>query len=149
MADKEKEKNLPKTCSLRQAQYIAISSLYFPVDCFDCAQHKEIIKSRLVKLYPTKPQRETFHYWLRVSRFVFNWTINFIRSCVNWTPNWMEIKKYATQILPEWTKSCPFQIKGIAIKEAVNAFFKAKGRPKFRSRKQPEQSCFIPNSAIK
>jgi putative transposase len=61
----------------------------------------------------------------------------------------MEIKKYATQILPEWTKSCPFQIKGIAIKEAVNAFFKAKGRPKFRSRKQPEQSCFIPNSAIK
>jgi len=102
-----------------------------------------------VKIYPTKPQREMFYYWMRVSRFVFNWTIDFIRSCVNWTPNWMEIKKYATQILPEWTKSCPFQIKGIAIKEAVNAFFKAKGCPRFRSRKQPEQSCFIPNSAIK
>ena len=130
-------RNLPKTCS--------ISSMYFPVECMD----SEIIKSRSVKLYPTKPQRETFHYWLRVSRFVFNWTIDFIRSCVNWTPNWMEIKKYATQLLPEWTKSCPFQIKGIAIKEAVNAFFKAKGRPRFRSRKQPEQSCFIPHSAIK
>jgi hypothetical protein len=45
--------------------------------------------------------------------------------------SWFSVKKYATQILPEWTKSCPFQIKGIAIKEAVNAFFKAKGRPRF------------------
>lgn len=61
----------------------------------------------------------------------------------------MEIKKYATQLLPYWTKDCPFQIKGIAIKEATNAFFKAKGFPAFRSRKHPEQSCFIPSSAIK
>lgn len=61
----------------------------------------------------------------------------------------MEIKKYATQLLPDWTKDCPFQVKGIAIKEAVNAFFTAKGQPAFRSRKNPEQSCFIPSSAIK
>ena len=61
----------------------------------------------------------------------------------------MEIKKYATQLLPDWTKDCPFQVKGIAIKEATNAFFKAKGKPAFRSRKQPEQSCFVPSSAIK
>jgi len=61
----------------------------------------------------------------------------------------MEIKKYATQQLPGWTKNCPFQIKGIAIKEAHNAFWKAKGRPKFRSRKNPMQSCFIPKTAIK
>lgn len=61
----------------------------------------------------------------------------------------MEIKKYATQQLPEWTKPCPFQIKGIAIKEAHQAFFKAKGHPHFRSRKNPVQSGFIPSSAIK
>jgi putative transposase len=61
----------------------------------------------------------------------------------------MEIKKYATQQLPEWTKRCPFQIKGIAIKEAHHAFFKAKGHPRFRSRKKPVQSCFIPKSALK
>lgn len=61
----------------------------------------------------------------------------------------MEVKKYATQILPEWTKDCPFQVKGMAIKDAHTAFFKAKGRPSFRSRKTPEQSCFIPSSAIK
>jgi putative transposase len=61
----------------------------------------------------------------------------------------MEIKKYATQLLPDWTKDCPFQIKGIAIKEATSAFFKAKGKPQFRSRKTPHQSCFIPKTAIK
>jgi len=61
----------------------------------------------------------------------------------------MEVKKYATQLLPEWTKKCPFQIKGMAIKDAVNAFYKAKGHPKFRSRHELKQSCFIPSSAIK
>lgn len=83
-----------------------------------------------------------------MSRWVFNWTIDFIRSCRNFTPGWMEIKKYATQLLPEWTKSTPFQIKGIAIKEACEAFWKAKGRPSFRSRKDSTQSCFIPKPAI-
>ena len=61
----------------------------------------------------------------------------------------MEIKKYVTQLLPEWTEACPFQIKGIAIKEAVNAFFKAKGKPASRNRKNPLQSCFIPKTALK
>jgi putative transposase len=61
----------------------------------------------------------------------------------------MDVKKCATQQLPDWTKACPFQIKGMAIKDAVNAFYKAKGHPKFRSRHELKQSCFIPSSAIK
>jgi len=61
----------------------------------------------------------------------------------------MEIKKYATKLLPTWTKEVPFQIKGIAIKTACTAFWAAKGRPKFKSRKNPLQTCFIPKSAIK
>jgi putative transposase len=69
----------------------------------------------------------------------------------------MEIKKYATQLLPAWTKDCPFQIKGIAIKDAHNAFWKTckankgSGKPttfRFRSRKDSVQSCFIPKTAI-
>jgi putative transposase len=60
----------------------------------------------------------------------------------------MEIKKYATKYLPIWTKAVPFQIKGIAIKEACEAFWDAKGKPEFRSRKNPEQSCFIPKTAL-
>jgi len=61
----------------------------------------------------------------------------------------MDVKKCATQQLPDWTKECPFQIKGMAIKDAVNAFYKAKGHPKFRSRHELRQSCFIPATAIK
>lgn len=62
-----------------------------------------------------------------------------------------------TRLLPEWTKDTPFQIKGIAIKDAHNAFWKTckankgKGKPtffNFRSRKDPVQSCYIPKSAI-
>ena len=60
----------------------------------------------------------------------------------------MEIKKYATKLLPSWTKAVPFQIKGMAIRDAHNAFWAAKGKPKFRSRKATLQSCFISKSAI-
>ena len=61
----------------------------------------------------------------------------------------MDIKKDLLKHLPVWCDPVPFQIKGIAIKEAHSAFFKAKGYPKFRSRKNSEQSCFIPKTAIK
>jgi len=61
----------------------------------------------------------------------------------------MEIKKDLLKQLPKWCDEIPFQIKAIAVKEAHQAFWKAKGKPKFRSRKAPTQSCYIPKSAIK
>ncbi|MCP4352420.1 MAG: transposase [Desulfobacterales bacterium] len=90
----------------------------FPVGCTDL----ETVVSRLIRLSPTAEQKKIFKNWTDVSRWVFNWTVDFIRSCVGWTPTWMDIKKYATRFLPEWTKKVPFQIKGIAIKEACEAF---------------------------
>ena len=60
----------------------------------------------------------------------------------------MDIKKDMLKQLPEWCEPIPFQIKGIAVKEACDAFWKANGKPHFRSRKKSEQSCFIPKSAI-
>jgi len=60
----------------------------------------------------------------------------------------MEIKKDLLKQLV-WCDEVPFQIKAIAVKEAHQAFWKAKGKPKFRSRKAPTQSCYIPKSAIK
>lgn len=83
-----------------------------------------------------------------ISRFMFNSTFDFIRSCQNFTPSWMDIKKYSTAFAPEFTKNVPFQIKGIAIKDACDAFWKANGHPKFRKRKDLDQSCFIPKSAL-
>jgi len=60
----------------------------------------------------------------------------------------MEIKKDLLKQLPKWCDDVPFQIKGIAVKEAHKAYWKAKTHPKFRSRKAPTQSCYIPKSAI-
>jgi putative transposase len=93
-----------------------------------------------------------------VSRFVYNTTIAFLRDYEgDKKPSWMDIKKMFTRLLPEWTKDTPFQIKGIAIKDAHNAFWKTckankgSGKPttfRFRSRKDTVQSCYIPKSAI-
>jgi len=128
-------KNSQKTYSISCTSSLAV--------CTDC----EITKSKLVKLFPTKEQRKIFKYWTDVSRFVFNWAIDKLK--LGEKPNWMHIKKKSTQELPEWTKKCPFQIKGIAVKEAVAAWFKARKTPKFRTRKDMTQSCYIPKSAIK
>ena len=126
-----------------------------PIFSISCASSRaewmdlEIIKVRSVKLWVTPEQRKTFNYWIDVSRFVFNYTIEFMKAYIGKIPSWMDIKKMFTRLLPEWTKACPFQIKAIAIKDAHHAFWKAKGKPKFRSRKEPKQSAFIPKTAIK
>jgi len=75
--------------------------------------------------------------------------MDYIKSCRNFSPSWMDIKKDLVKILPAWCDDVPYQIKGIAIKEAQAAFWKAMGHPTFRKYKDPEQSCYIPKSAIK
>ena len=136
-----------KTISHRKPSSLKIflqSSTSSPVGCTDL----EVTKTKLLKISPTADQKKIFKMWTDCSRFVFNATIDYIHSCVNFTPSWMDVKKDMKGFLPIWCQAIPFQIKGIAIKEAHNAFFKAKGHPKFRSRKTSEQSCFIPKSAI-
>jgi len=70
----------------------------------------------------------------------------------------MAIKKEILDSLPEWCKEVPFQIKSIAIKDACQAVkiakkkFKKTGKfntVRFKSRKRPSQSCYIPKSAVK
>jgi putative transposase len=111
--------------------------------------HDEITKTKSVKLYPNPKQRQIFKKWHDCSRYVFNQTIDYIRSCVNFSPSWMDIKKDLLKQLPKWCGAVPFQIKAIAVKEAHQAYWKAKGHPRFRSRKAPMQSCYIPKSALK
>jgi putative transposase len=69
----------------------------------------------------------------------------------------MEIKKWLLPSLPEWAKEVPYQIKAIAVKDACNAVKRCKtafnrtGRfyeAKFRSKRNPSQSIFIPKSAV-
>lgn len=61
----------------------------------------------------------------------------------------MDISLDLLKHLPKWCDNVPFQVKKMAIAEASKAFWEAKGRPAFRKLKNPEQSCYIPKSAIK
>lgn len=80
---------------------------------------------------------------------MFNQTIEYMRTCCNFNPSWMDIKLDLLKHLPEWADEVPYQIKGMAVKEAHEAFWKAKGRPQWRSLKEPEQTCYIIKSAVK
>lgn len=118
----------------------------------------EVTKVKSVRLYPTKEQREVLRQWFGVSRYSYNYCMSLMRDHEGEKkPSWMDVK-LDVKNFPEWAKSTPFQVKGIAIKEAHKAFWdtlkatsKNKAKPgfRFRSRKEPTQSIFIPKSAIK
>lgn len=70
----------------------------------------------------------------------------------------MALAKIILAGLPDWAREVPFQIKKIAVKDACEAFSAAKMRAKqdgqsfamkFRSRKDVQQSCYIPKDAVK
>ena len=69
----------------------------------------------------------------------------------------MAAAKPLLQSLPEWAAEIPYQVKKMAVSDAFQAFSngckraKKTGKPfklSFRSRKDPQQSCFIPKSAL-
>lgn len=70
----------------------------------------------------------------------------------------MAAAKIVMAVLPEWASDVPYQVKKIAVEDAYKAFnngcskAKRSGEPftlRFRSRKNPKQSCFIPSSALR
>ncbi len=141
--------NFYKTCSPFLASLLP--------ECTDSAD--TVTKSRKIRLYPTAEQRAIFRRWLGTARFVYNRTLAYLKTLTDQRPSWMEI---ATTIilpaLPEWAKEIPFQIKKIAVKDACDAYTAAKLKYKrtgefsalrFKSRKVPRQTCFIPKTAVK
>jgi putative transposase len=70
----------------------------------------------------------------------------------------MSIKGSLLEALPDWAVETPYQIKSLAIKDACKAVIAAKRRFKqtgkfqevhYRSRKNPTQSCYIPQQALR
>ncbi len=127
----------------------------FPVECPDLENTVKKSKKICLKLSPQ--QKQTIKKWFGVSRFVYNQTIEYLRQ-PGTKANWKGIKTGILQGLPEWCKEVPYQIKSIAIKDACIAVKKAKkkyqegggiSQCRFRSRKSPIQSCYIPKSAVK
>ena len=73
--------------------------------------------------------------------------------------SWKAIKGDILNDLPEWAKDAPYQSKSVAIRDACVAMSEVKRKNKidkqrkhklrFKSRKNPKQSCYIPKSAVK
>ena len=118
------------------------------------------IKSRKIRIYPTQQQKMLFNQWFGISRLCFNKAVdkynNRAKDCKD---SWMDVAK---QVLSEngedYVKTVPYQIKKIAVKDCYSSWLnncrktKKTGVPfklSFRSRKNPEQSCYIPKSAVK
>ena len=113
-------------------------------------------KSRKIRLFLNAEQRSLVRQWFGVSRYVFNKTVKILFNG-EVKANWKGIKTDILNSLPDWSKAVPYQIKSLAIKDACTAVREAKkkyqktrqiNRVKFRSRKNPVQSCYIPKSAV-
>ncbi|WP_364417726.1 helix-turn-helix domain-containing protein [Moorena sp. SIO3H5] len=113
-------------------------------------------KSKKIRLFLNSDQRSIIRKWFGVSRYVFNKTVKILQTG-EVKANWKAIKTRILSDLPEWCKEVPYQIKSIAIKDACTAVREAKkkynktsqiNRVRFRSRKNPVQSCYIPKSAV-
>jgi len=115
-------------------------------------------KSRRVRIYPTKEQRNLLRKWLGVSRLVYNRAIQHYKDKEFEVRNWMKLSKYLlTELDKDYVKSVPHKIKSISVKDAYISWSancrktKKTGKPfslKFKSRKDPIQSCHIPKSAV-
>ena len=115
-------------------------------------------KSRRIRIYPTKEQSNLLRRWLGVQRLVYNRSIEHYNDKNFEIRNWMKLSKYLlTELNMDFVKSVPHQIKDKAVKDAYTSWSvnckKAKktGKPftlKFKSRKDPVQSCFITKSSV-
>lgn len=116
------------------------------------------VRSRRIRIYPTSEQKILFNQWFGVSRKIYNTTVDYYNSDKKDGINWMGIAGPILKSMDfNYVRKVPYQIKKMAIRDCYVSFkngcSKAKrtGEPfeqKFRSRKNPHQSCFIPKSAL-
>ena len=139
-------KNLLQTCSQ--------SSPCFRVEFTD--SENTVTRSRKIRVYPNKEQRTILDQWFGCARFVYNQTVDYLRQ-PDTKASWMAIKKPIIDALPEWSKSVPYQVKSVAVKECCDAVSKAKKKCKntgtfqkvhYRSKKKCDFSIYIPKSAV-
>jgi len=123
----------------------------------ECRTRENTVKkSNKTRIYLNPEQKKIVKKWFGVARFVYNKTIEYLQQPET-KANWKAIKGGILEALPDWCKEVPYQIKSIAIKDACKAVSNAKkkfkdgggiSKMRFRSRKNPIQSCYIPKSGV-
>jgi putative transposase len=114
-------------------------------------------KSKKIRIFLNPDQKALLKQWFGVSRYVYNATVKHLQE-PGAKANWMAVAPTIMGALPDWAKPVPYQIKKIAVKDACIAVREAKrkfkqsgkiNRCQFRSRKDRQQTVYIPKSAIK
>ena len=113
-------------------------------------------RSRKIRVYPNKEQKQILSNWFGASRFAYNKAVSFLKH-PNTKAHWKSIKTPLLHEMPEWSKKVPYQIKSVAIRDCCQAVSKAKKKykqtgkfneVKFRSKKRGDNNLFIPQSAV-
>jgi len=115
------------------------------------------IRSRKIRIYPTQQQKILFKRWFGVARKFYNETLTIYKngSEKTWDKVYQDIAEQNKE--HDYIKSVPYQIKKVSVKDYREALSmnkkiaKRSGKPfdmKFKSKKNPRQSCYIPKSAI-
>ena len=117
-----------------------------------------VTKSRRIRIYPTQQQKQLFKQWFGVERKVYNTCINHFNEKDIVFKGWMKLSTLVLHSLTEdYMKLVPYQIKNMAVKDSYTARqtnckkTKRTGKPfklRYKSRKNPVQSCYIPKSAV-
>ena len=117
-----------------------------------------VTKARRIRIYPTQQQKYLFKRWFGVERKVYNICINHFNEKGIEFKGWMKMSKIVLSGLTEsYIKSVPYQIKSKAVKDSYTSWMtnckktKKSGKSfklRYKSRKNPVQSCYIPKSAV-
>jgi putative transposase len=104
-----------------------------------------------------KETKIVFKKWLGSFRFFYNLALDWLNKNPAERVSWMDLRNILFKDAPVWSKEIPYQIKSIAVKEAHSCLVKCRMAtkktgvpqvPKFKSKKAPVHSCYIPKSAI-
>lgn len=139
-------KSLLQTCSL--------SSPCFHIEFTDSGN--TVTRSRKIRVYPTKTQKDILSKWFGASRFAYNRTVDYLNK-PDTKAQWKTIKTDLLREMPEWMNEVPYQIKSVAIRDCCQAVSAAKkkfkqtgqfNKVKFRSKKNQDFNLFIPQTAV-
>ena len=136
-----------------------IYSQYFKPSRKECSDLSVTqIKTRKIRIYPTKEQRTILRKWLGVQRLVYNQAIQHYKDKEFEVRYWMKLYAIVfSELDMDYVKEVPYDIRLIAVKDAYTAWktnckkAKNSGNPfslRFKSRKDKVQSCYIKKTSI-
>ena len=126
-------------------------------------------QARRIQVYPDRTQKLAIATWLTASRWTYNLTVEILQSGIPavWKHIASMVMPEVKALHPEWD-SVPYQVKRTAVRDACRAMSNVKtfnlelkshqahgnrtdeafAQLGYRSRKNPKQSCYIPDDAV-